>query len=131
MGTICLSYKSGEKAMSHVGLSDVEKEEALRQYILNKLPRDVREHWNELRAAKIQLDEASARHRELQEACPHPLLLREVKNNSNTGNWCRDDDSYWAEHHCTMCGMRWRTGQGWENTGGKMGMPDDEPVRRY
>jgi hypothetical protein len=42
---------------------------------------------------------------ELQNSCPHEDVQGEYK--ANTGNWCKDDDSYWIEAKCWDCGKRW------------------------
>lgn len=37
-------------------------------------------------------------------AANNPNLTVEYK--SSTGNWCRDDDSYWVECKCNICDFR-------------------------
>lgn len=39
----------------------------------------------------------------IQDSCPHEYLKGEY--HSNTGNFCKDDDSYWWEGHCLDCGL--------------------------
>jgi len=41
----------------------------------------------------------------LQEECPHEDLYG--KYESNTGNWCSSDDSYWLHLKCNDCGKIW------------------------
>lgn len=43
--------------------------------------------------------------RDIQMGCVHPDLIG--KYNSNTGNWCPQDDSYWLDLNCPDCGKRW------------------------
>lgn len=43
--------------------------------------------------------------RDLKETCPHNDVERVSK--SDTGNWCRDDDSYWTACKCKVCGNSW------------------------
>ena len=42
--------------------------------------------------------------------CKH--VGHEIVPKGDTGNWCRQDDSYWYEHACDICGKRWHTDQG-------------------
>lgn len=46
---------------------------------------------------------------DLQEACTHEGLVKVPK--ANTGNWCKDDDSYWYECACPVCGKNWMEDQ--------------------
>lgn len=41
----------------------------------------------------------------IQQTCTHDN--KEGKYKSNTGNWCRDDDSYWIDAHCLDCDKIW------------------------
>lgn len=41
----------------------------------------------------------------IQNSCKHKEVIK--VDNSNTGNWCPDDDSYWYECHCPDCGKCW------------------------
>lgn len=41
----------------------------------------------------------------LQETCPHVDLSGEY--DSNNGNWCSSDDSYWLHLHCNDCSKVW------------------------
>ena len=43
------------------------------------------------------------------EECPH--IQFENKAGSDTGNWCKQDDSYWYDYHCFDCGKMWRVPQ--------------------
>lgn len=110
-------------------LTPEQEQEAKRLYVESQLsPEDV-SYTERLRAAKVAADKAQAAYRELQRGCAHPLIARETKNRGNTGNWDRGDDSYWTEHHCTLCCMRWTTGQRWQHVGGKLGLPDDTEAK--
>lgn len=42
----------------------------------------------------------------IQKDCPHPTLYKQYQ--SDTGNYCPQDDSYWTNFYCTTCGVRWR-----------------------
>lgn len=42
---------------------------------------------------------------EAQEECLHEEL--EGKFESDTGNWCSSEDSYWVELNCKICEKRW------------------------
>lgn len=74
-----------------------------------------------------QIKLAYAKIKEIQNECSHPLVARITVNKGNTGNWDRDD-SYWTEHHCSLCDRRWHTDQSWQNTGDKRGMPENAPI---
>lgn len=52
-------------------------------------------------------DELSNQLNEIRNLCKHPKDMLTVKNNSNTGNWCPSDDSYWKECKCNVCGHYW------------------------
>ena len=41
---------------------------------------------------------------ELQNKCAHPEKYLKKVNKANTGNWCPQDDSYWTEFDCSLCG---------------------------
>lgn len=41
----------------------------------------------------------------LQNYCHHPYVIKTSK--SDTGNWCKTDDSYWTEFKCPDCGKFW------------------------
>lgn len=43
--------------------------------------------------------------KELQGNCAHFSAEKTAK--SDTGNWCKQDDSYWYECFCPECGKRW------------------------
>lgn len=111
-------------------LTPAQEAEARNMYIRTQLsPEDV-EHWDKLKAADAAADAAQEAYNVLQEACPHPLLLRETANKGNTGNWDRND-TYWTEHKCHMCDKRWTTSQSWQHRGGKHGHPNDEKVKGH
>ena len=42
----------------------------------------------------------------LQSFCKHKKATSE--HHSDTGNWCKQDDCYWVEYHCSECGKFWR-----------------------
>jgi hypothetical protein len=41
----------------------------------------------------------------LQESCTHEGAAKVAK--SDTGNYCKQDDSYWYDFDCPVCGKRW------------------------
>ena len=46
---------------------------------------------------------------DLQELCSHPGIQIEYK--SDTGNWCKYDDHYWAVWKCPNCGWQKNSSQ--------------------
>lgn len=51
--------------------------------------------------------EISLRYKKIEDIknqCPHNDVIGQYKG--NTGNWCKDDDSYWIEAECQDCGKR-------------------------
>lgn len=46
---------------------------------------------------------------EFQENCPHTFV--KVKAESDTGNWCKSDDSYWYSIECKCCSKHWTEDQ--------------------
>lgn len=78
---------------------------------------------------RAEIDERNAKIKEIQRECSHPLAALETKNEGSSGNWDRKD-SYWTNHHCTLCDRQWATGQDWNRTGDKNGMPMDDPRRK-
>lgn len=47
--------------------------------------------------------------RELQSICTHPDATK--KHCGSTGNWDRNDDSYWIEFKCPDCNKFWTVDQ--------------------
>ena len=43
----------------------------------------------------------------IQEECNHPTACLTFKYGSDTGNWDRNEDSYWTDYTCTLCEKRW------------------------
>ena len=43
----------------------------------------------------------------IQDACTHPHATLRYQYDSNTGNWCKADDSYWTNLYCGLCDKRW------------------------
>lgn len=43
---------------------------------------------------------------ELQDACSHDGAKKVA--GANTGNWCPQDNSYWYDYDCHVCGKLWR-----------------------
>lgn len=46
---------------------------------------------------------------DIQNACTHEGLLGAY--GANTGNYCKQDDSYWVTFLCPECGERWTEDQ--------------------
>lgn len=46
--------------------------------------------------------------RRIEENCEHPDPTLFKVMDANTGNWCPQDDCYWADFRCYQCGKRWR-----------------------
>jgi hypothetical protein len=47
--------------------------------------------------------------KELKELCSHPDASK--KHRGDTGNWDRNEDSYWIEYKCPDCGKFWTVDQ--------------------
>lgn len=43
----------------------------------------------------------------MQSVCQHTDTT--VKHDGNTGNYCPDDDTYWTDYKCNVCGKKWTT----------------------
>jgi len=46
---------------------------------------------------------------EFREKCEHKYV--KIESHSDTGNWCKSDDSYWYSIECKCCDKRWREDQ--------------------
>ena len=55
--------------------------------------------------ARKKISDGLAEVAALRTKCKHPDL--EGKYQSNTGNYCEHDDSYWIDLFCPTCGKRW------------------------
>ncbi len=97
-------------------LTDQEKKETIEIYRLRKLEKDQRELYYEISEYRRIIEETKEKIVKSQTECSHPLVMRETENRGSTGNWDRNDDSYWTNHECTLCGKRWTTDQDWEKT---------------
>ena len=74
---------------------------------------NIREYVNIL---KDEISDRSKIIKEIQDnLCHH--IGHEIVPKSDTGNWCRQDDEYWYEHACDICGKRWHTDQSRGNVG--------------
>lgn len=58
----------------------------------------------------MQKHEASIK--AIQNSCPHSPDVLWYWNFSNTGNYDKSDDCYWATYHCQECGKIWNDDQG-------------------
>jgi hypothetical protein len=43
--------------------------------------------------------------KDIQDVCTHEGAAKVAKG--DTGNWCKDDDSYWYEFDCPVCCKFW------------------------
>lgn len=61
----------------------------------------------ELKSDRIlrEMNDLSQELRKHQERCKHKNATYISKG--DTGNWCRDDDSYWQEWKCPTCKKSW------------------------
>lgn len=66
-----------------------------------------------LKAHKLvdQINDLKAQLKEHQDKCKHPPKYHYQLLGSNTGNYCPQDDIYWADNHCRKCLKTWRTDQ--------------------
>lgn len=56
-----------------------------------------------------EIDKIGNKIQKLIDTCPHENVKKTYKG--DTGNWCKDDDSYWIEFDCPDCGKRWHEDQ--------------------
>lgn len=110
-------------------LTDEQKTEAERLYILSKLSTEEIIHAQRIEEAKRVMDEAERTYLNLQTACSHPLIAREYVNHGSTGGWDRGSDLHWTEHRCKLCDKRWQTNQRWKHLGRGLGLPDDTDAK--
>lgn len=59
-----------------------------------------------------RLDKVLLEISQLQEDCQHENAKH--TNRSDTGNYCKADDSFWIEHKCSNCDKFWTTGQNYD-----------------
>lgn len=69
-------------------------------------PAQIRRRLGTIQKHQTKWDAAE---RELQNLCKHPNA--DKKYNGSTGNWDRNDDSYWIEYKCPDCDKRWSEDQ--------------------
>jgi len=55
--------------------------------------------------ARVKIEKLEQEILTLQRECPHTNASK--KGCSDTGNWCKGDDSYWWEFRCPDCGKYW------------------------
>ncbi len=63
----------------------------------------------QIQRLKRTIVNAQAKIKQLQDSCSHIGL--EGKYEANTGNWCKEDDSYWVVFSCPVCEKRWTEDQ--------------------
>ena len=56
-------------------------------------------------AIEEQIEGLYTKLKELQKECRHRKVIKEA--HSDTGNWCKADDSYWYTFDCPECGKHW------------------------
>lgn len=49
--------------------------------------------------------------RDLRNSCPHNEVSK--WHESDTGNWCPQDDRYWTNYRCEVCGKTWSQDGSW------------------
>lgn len=112
-----------------MSLSKEQRAQAELEYKFRQLSADDTLHYGvavEARNAHRRAGDAVCA---VQNACAHPLIMRQHVNKGNTGNYDKTADCYWTDHFCELCHKRWTTGQQWEHVGTKRGLPDDEAAR--
>ena len=110
-------------------LTEEQKAEAIHTYILSKLTAEEAAATARVRKAREAKQKADADWADAQDACLHPLIARDIKNEGSRGGW-DNEDSYWTSHTCQLCDLRWVTDQRWDRVGGRKGLPDDEEARK-
>jgi hypothetical protein len=60
---------------------------------------------------KKQIKDLYAKLESIQNECSHPKAALTSVNDGNTGNYDPSADSWWTDHHCTLCDKKWRTDQ--------------------
>jgi hypothetical protein len=56
---------------------------------------------------KDQIKELYKQIEEIQSECSHPKRAVTKTPRGSTGNWCKADDHYWYECHCSLCDKTW------------------------
>jgi hypothetical protein len=56
-----------------------------------------------------KIEQLQQKIKDAQEVCQHEGVKKTP--GANTGNWCKDDDSYWYTFDCPVCGKIWREDQ--------------------
>ena len=112
-------------------MTEQEIEEAKELYRLSKLtPQELSFRENFL-LVRDRMETLELEYKNLQQQCPHPLIMRETKNEGSTGGWDRDSDSFWTTHHCKLCDSRWWTNQRWKYIGDGLGLPSNKEACSY
>lgn len=92
--------------------TEFSTKEAVLEYNELKSAEDVQ--FAEQRAKFMQLREvlitAKTELLQFQDKCEHKYVM--IRAKSDTGNWCKDDDSYWLEIECKCCESCWNEDQG-------------------
>lgn len=112
-------------------LTPEQMEQAKAAYILSQLSEKEIAFKAEIDATRAAMEAAEDSFHILQQMCPHPLIMREHKNEGSSGNYDRSADCYWTSHKCTMCDKRWTTNQRWKHVGGGQGHPNDVAAKEY
>ncbi len=69
-------------------------------------PSQIKRKWASIDRRREKLSHELAK---LQALCTHPNVTK--KNCGDTGNWDRNDDSYWIDFRCPDCRKQWTTDQ--------------------
>lgn len=113
-----------------MSMTEEQKKEAILEYITARLDKYDLDIQNTVNYQTATIAAARASIKEAQERCRHPLIARETENEGSSDNWDRSS-YYWTNHHCIVCGLKWRTNQSWKQVGTKLGLPTDEEARDY
>ena len=64
---------------------------------------------SEVQKLRLKINTLIAKVVAIQDACEHPNVIK--KAGANTGNYCKEDDSYWYDCHCPDCQKYWQEDQ--------------------
>ncbi len=112
-------------------MTEQELEEAKQLFRFSKLSEAEKSYYQELQRVKSQMEHFELLYTDMQKSCPHPLVMRDTKNEGSTGGWDRDSDSFWTVHNCNLCGLRWWTNQRWKYISNGLGLPTDKEACNY
>lgn len=97
---------------------------AIKHYIMSRVSDKNRKDHNTILRASALINKLEDKIHAIQhEECDHPLIARETKDRGSSGHWDDTEGTYWTDHKCFICNLRWTTDQNWKNTGDGMGYP--------